>query len=209
MTCATQASYFMPTPNLADHAHIHVRPSSLNTLNTLHIHCPNSTHWAGSDQILHHFVICSTSIVELWNRVLKLLSSIKLPSAPKSILYTMQVCLWLVLDSYLVTVTDLTLLRLIYFTLTALKLLPVLPDLLHRSHPSKWFHGLPSCPTVHAAGNVLTYKLLWNGFVSHTLHTSWHMQGTALVGATYHSIYICSIFSILWVPHILASVHCA
>ena len=67
-------------------------------------------------------IMHNDSMVALGNRHLNILNSIKLPSAPESILYITLVNLWLVLDSNLVNITDFTLARLKCFTLITSKL---------------------------------------------------------------------------------------
>ena len=61
-------------------------------------------------------------MLDLGNKYLNISNGIKLPSAPQSILDVILVCLWLMLDSNLVNITDFILSRLMYFTLTTLKL---------------------------------------------------------------------------------------
>ena len=84
--------------------------------------------------IVLFFVAHNSYIVDLGNKILNILNDIKLLFASVSTLYTMQVHLWLVLDSSLVNMTYFTLSRLIYFTLTTSKLLSCSP-------------GLPTCKT--------------------------------------------------------------
>ena len=71
----------------------------------------------------HCFVAIKTYFDDLRNRNLKLLNVIRLPSALKSILYVIWGLLDLMLDSNLINMTDFTLSRLMYFTLTTSKLL--------------------------------------------------------------------------------------
>ena len=68
------------------------------------------------------FLACNDSIVDFEDRYLNILKGIIISSAPESILYISLVFLWLVLDSNLVSITDLTLSRLMYFTFTTSKL---------------------------------------------------------------------------------------
>ena len=97
--------------------------------------------------LLHcFFVVWNTSIVDLENRDLNILNGIRLPSAPKSILYVIQVLLWLMLDSNLVNMTDFILSSLMYFTLTAWKLL--------------------SCPSCFTVWSLSFWLILWTALLT-------------------------------------------
>ena len=111
-----------PSPGTTKDLHF----TTLSLFLNLTVHTPN---WSMFELLYifntmgFFFVLHNSSIVDLGKRILKIYTGIKLPLAPVSTLYTMQVHHWLLLDSNLVNIMDFALSRLMYFILTTSKFL--------------------------------------------------------------------------------------
>ena len=131
------------------------------------------------------FIAHNFSIFE--EQVLKVLNGIKLPSASESILYIIQVLLWLVLDSNLINMIYCIPSRFMYFTITTSKLLSY-PPCFTLFDSSSWLilrtYLLPLWSCCCQCADLNT-TLKWFCF-PHLLHF-YCMQGTVLVWVLYHN----------------------